>query len=65
MKVGEILLRKQVISETQLDQALFIQSCAKMPLGEILIRLGWINKTSLDYALEEQYWRNHGYWIIG
>ncbi|NEQ38901.1 MAG: hypothetical protein F6K40_22555 [Okeania sp. SIO3I5] len=64
MKIGEILIRRQLISQTQLDQAIEIQTSCREKLGELLIFQGWIQQNDLEIALREQYWRQNGYWLI-
>jgi len=64
MKIGEILIRKQLISQNQLDQAMDIQASCRQKLGELLMFQGWIKPDDLEAALREQYWRQNGYWII-
>lgn len=63
-KLGEILVRKQLISESQLQQALMLQASCSQQLGQILIKQGWISEHCLGQALREQYWRRNGYWVI-
>ncbi len=64
MKIGEILLKRKLISQAQLDQAIEIQASCRQKLGELLLFQGWIQQDDLDEALREQYWRQNGYWII-
>ena len=64
MKIGEILIRRQLISQAQLDQAIEIQTSCRQKLGELLMFQGWIQKDDLEMALREQYWRQNGYWLI-
>lgn len=64
MKIGEILIRRQLISQAQLDQAIDIQASCRQKLGELLLFQGWIQQDDLEVALREQYWRQNGYWII-
>ncbi len=64
MKIGEILIRRQLISQAQLDQAIDIQASCHQKLGELLMFQGWIQQDDLEMALTEQYWRQNGYWII-
>lgn len=64
MKIGEILLRRKLISQAQLDQAMDIQASCRQKLGELLIFQGWIQEDDLETALSEQYWRQNGFWII-
>ena len=42
-KIGEILVGKKLITESQLDESLGIQEETGEKLGEILIRKGFIN----------------------
>ncbi len=64
MKIGEILLKRKLISQLQLDQAIDIQASYRQKLGELLLFQGWIQQDDLEAALTEQYWRQNGYWII-
>ncbi|NES73864.1 MAG: hypothetical protein F6K24_56130 [Okeania sp. SIO2D1] len=64
MKIGEILIRRQLISQVQLNQAIDIQTSLYMKLGELLMFQGLIQPQNLEEALKEQYWRQNGYWII-
>ena len=64
MKIGEILIRRELISQAQLDQAIDIQASCSQKLGELLMFQGWIQPDDLEMALTEQYWRNNGYWLI-
>ncbi|WP_235440912.1 hypothetical protein [Limnoraphis robusta] len=64
MKLGEILIRKQLISLSELEQALTLQSSCSQKLGEILMGQGLIQRGDLEQALKEQYWRQNGFWVI-
>ena len=64
MKLGEILLKKKLISSTQLEQALNLQCLYSEKLGELLVSKGWLQPEDLHQALREQYWRKEGFWII-
>ncbi|MGD1699980.1 hypothetical protein [Dapis sp. BLCC M229] len=64
MKIGEILIRRQLISQAQLDQAIDIQASCHQKLGELLMFKGLIQQDDLEMALTEQYWRQNGYWVI-
>lgn len=64
MKIGEILIRRKLISQAQLDQAIGIQTSCRQKLGELLMFEGSIQPDDLEEALREQYWRQHGYWVI-
>ncbi len=52
MKIGEILLRRQVISQGQLKEAINIQTSMKM--GEILLRRQVISQSQLKEAIDIQ-----------
>ncbi len=65
MLLGEILIRKKIISFQQLNLILTQQQITKKKLGELLLELGLISGEELEKALQEQYWRQHGYWVIG
>ncbi|MGD1717638.1 hypothetical protein [Hydrocoleum sp. CS-953] len=64
MKIGEILVRRQLISQVKLNQAINVQTLLHLKLGELLVFLGWIQPKNLAEALKEQYWRQNGYWVI-
>ncbi len=64
MKIGEILIRRQLISQAQLEQAIDIQSSSHQKLGELLMFQGSLQQDDLEMALREQYWRQNGYWVI-
>ncbi|MEL7038280.1 MAG: hypothetical protein AAFO04_22090 [Cyanobacteria bacterium J06592_8] len=63
-KLGEILVRKPLISESQLKQALMFQASYSQQLGRILVEQGLISEHCLEQALREQDWRRNGYWVI-
>jgi len=52
--IGEILLRRGLINEEQLQQALSEQERTGERLGQILIRMGYIDSNELAEALGEQ-----------
>ena len=64
MKLGEILIRKRLISPQQLDQAIEQQPFTRRKLGEQLLEKQLISQADLSTALQEQYWRRHGFWVI-
>ncbi len=64
MQLGNILVRKKLISSEQLNQALGMQLEVPHQLGEILLKLGCIQRQELESALLEQYWRKNGFWVI-
>ena len=58
IRVGEVLLQRGLITQSQLNQALAEQKQNSAPLGEILVQQGWVSHAQLKQALNEQYWRN-------
>jgi hypothetical protein len=65
MKIGEILIRKKLVSPNQLDRAIGKQEQTRQKLGEVLVDDCLISLDDLDMALKEQYWRKNGFWVIG
>lgn len=65
MKIGEILLRKKLVSPNQLNRAIGKQGETRQKLGEVLLEDSLISSDDLDMALKEQYWRKNGFWVIG
>ena len=55
-KLGELLLKKGIISRSQLKIALEIQKQNDFKLGEALISLNFVTKTTLKRALVKQSW---------
>jgi mannitol/fructose-specific phosphotransferase system IIA component (Ntr-type) len=64
MKLGEILLNKNLLTPEQLDSLLQQQQQAQKKLGELLLEAGLIAPETLKMALKEQYWRRNGFWVI-
>ena len=64
MKLGQILLTKQLVSDAQLSQALTKQRLTNQRLGEVLVQEGFISLEQLAIVLKEQYLRNNGFWVI-
>lgn len=64
MLLGQILLRKKLISPSQLEQAIRLQEWTRNKLGELLLQEGFLAQDQLELALKEQYWRENGYWVI-
>jgi N-acetylglucosaminyldiphosphoundecaprenol N-acetyl-beta-D-mannosaminyltransferase len=53
-KIGEILLRQNLVSEVVLSTALEEQRLTKKKLGEILVEQGEISRDELEYYLQNQ-----------
>jgi hypothetical protein len=67
MKLGEVLLRKQLVSQRQLELALLQQEAQEVQqrlLGELLLERSLISHDELTQALLEQQWRKDGWWVI-
>lgn len=58
VRIGEVLLRKRVITQEQLEQALVLQRASDQKLGYVLIQEGLITRKQLERALTTQYWQN-------
>lgn len=56
IRLGQILLARQVITEQQLDLALEYQSLHAQPVGHCLMALGFIDQKDLNRALRRQSW---------
>ena len=54
-KLGEILIRSELITEEQLQRALDFQRGEGGLLGEILVKLGYVNEHDIVQALTVQY----------
>ncbi len=68
-RLGEILVRHGSISKEQLEQVILAQAqqtdCHfKYKLGEMLLSKKMITTQELRAGLKEQFWRNHGFWVI-
>jgi hypothetical protein len=66
MRLGEILVRKGLISPLQLEGAVTTQdkNGKRQKLGELLIFQGLISTRQLKDSLLEQQWRQQGLWVI-
>jgi hypothetical protein len=54
-RVGEILVRSQVITQAQLDEALILAKRTATPVGRILLMTGGLREAELECALQAQY----------
>jgi type IV pilus assembly protein PilB len=54
LRLGEILIKQGLITESQLQEAIGIQKAEKKPLGEIFVRTGMIKEDDLASALGSQ-----------
>jgi UDP-glucose 4-epimerase len=63
--IGELLVRKRVITRSQLRECLAIQRQTKQKLGQIILEKRLLSPKELSLFLKEQHWRNFGYWVIG
>ena len=67
MKLGEILVHKGLLSQSNLEEIIKVQSDTlpkNQKLGELLVHYGMIDSSVLEWALREQYWRKEGFWVI-
>ena len=54
-KLGELLVRKDRLTPTQLNEALLQQSASGKRIGALLVELGALNEHDLAWALSEQF----------
>src|SRR5438309_452850 len=54
-KLGEILIRKDRLTATQLNEALLQQSASGKRIGVLLVELGALDEGDLAWALAEQF----------
>lgn len=52
--IGQVLLKKGIINNEQLEEALKIQKQKKLLIGEILLELGYVSAESLAVSLAGQ-----------
>jgi hypothetical protein len=57
MAMGEMLIERRLITQSQLDDALEEQREKGGKLGEILVARGWIDRLTLASALSKQWGR--------
>lgn len=57
-RIGEILVKKGLVSSREIEAALVEQPASGKKLGEILVAKGVISEVQLKRALQEQYWQN-------
>ncbi|MCG8687698.1 MAG: hypothetical protein MI892_22670 [Desulfobacterales bacterium] len=55
LKLGQILLQQEMISEADLEKALELQATAQKSLGQILLEKKWVALDRLYFALSIQY----------
>ena len=59
MKIGEYLISKGKLTDTQLKDALFVQSISEKRLGDILIENGYVNDTDVAIYLAQDSGREY------
>lgn len=65
MRIGEILMRRELITADQLRYALQLQhQNPNKRLGEVLIEQSMISLEELEAAIQEQHWRRNGFWFL-
>ena len=50
--------------QVELEETISEAEKSDRPLGEILLERGLLAEAQLQKALQEQYWRQQGYWVI-
>jgi hypothetical protein len=63
--LGELLVKKKVLTRSQLRECLAMQRQTQQKLGEIILQKRLLSPRQLNVMLKEQHWRNFGYWVIG
>lgn len=58
VRIGEVFLKKGLITQVQLEEALSVQRDSSKKLGDVLIEKGLITRKQLEEALSSQYWHN-------
>ena len=58
-KLGQLLLKRQLITEEQLVEAMQLQAVTNRFLGSVILERGWVNAEQLLEVLSEQYRMPH------
>jgi hypothetical protein len=66
MQLGQILVKKKLVSSSQLEKMVELQNKTRrsQKLGELFMLQGMITKSQLNDSLLEQQWRSQGLWVI-
>lgn len=64
MLLNQILIRKRLVSQNQIEQVAETRQLEDRKLGELLLTKGLIKSQDLEEAFREQYWRQNGFWVI-
>jgi hypothetical protein len=66
MQLGQILVKKKLVSSSQLEKMVELQNKTRrsQKLGELFMLQGLITKSQLNDSLLEQQWRSQGLWVI-
>jgi hypothetical protein len=66
MQLGQILVKKRLVSSLQLEKMVELQNQNKrsQKLGELFMSQGLITRRQLNDSLLEQQWRSQGLWVI-
>lgn len=55
LPLGSLLVREELLTHEQLEEALLMQHGSGRRLGELLVEWGWVSSRSICEALAEQY----------
>src|SRR4029078_11558462 len=55
LPLGALLVREGLITNEQLETAMFDQQGTGLRLGELLVQWGWVESSAISRALAEQY----------
>ena len=64
IRLGEILIEEDLISQEQLNQVLAEQYLKNKKLGELLLERKLVTPAQLEMTLRKQYWQKNGFWLI-
>ncbi|MBX9693236.1 MAG: hypothetical protein K2Z81_12685, partial [Cyanobacteria bacterium] len=54
VKLGELLIRAGIMTETELEQAIHMAGDTGLPIGRVLIMSGWVTERELQSAVQAQ-----------
>ena len=54
LRLGELLVSSNILTQEQLDEALRMQGETRRRLGDVLVQLGYVDETRLTQALSQQ-----------
>jgi N-acetylglucosaminyldiphosphoundecaprenol N-acetyl-beta-D-mannosaminyltransferase len=64
IKLGELLVQNQIISQAKLNHLLELQKSNHCLLGEVMVQQKVLSSKQIEQFLLEQYWRKQGLWLM-